>query len=144
MSIVALTDTVIITYSAALDNGELIEETDKPVPVSIGSGTVCLAVEACLVGMSPGQTRVIRVQPEDAYGLHKPELVQELLLSAFYGKPDPQPGMIITLNVSREGEVIKVPAEVVAVQNGIVTVDYNHPLAGKVIVYTVKLVSIAA
>lgn len=141
---VALTDTVTITYTAALENGELIEETDKPLTLSIGSGAVCRAVEACLFGMEPGQSRVICVQPEDAYGLRLPELVQQIPMSAFYGKPEPKPGMIFTLNVARDGEPVKVPAEVTAVQDGMVTVDYNHPLAGKVIVYTVKLLNVAA
>jgi FKBP-type peptidyl-prolyl cis-trans isomerase 2 len=140
---VALTDTVTITYTAALENGELIEETDKPLTLTIGGGTVCPAVEACLFGMTPGQTRVIRVQPEDAYGPRLPELMQEIPVTAFYGTVDPKPGMILSLNVAREGEVVKVPADVVSVQNGIVTVDYNHPLAGEVIVYTVKLLNVA-
>ncbi|MCW5205804.1 peptidylprolyl isomerase [Desulfobulbus sp. F5] len=143
MPIVSLTDTVTIRYTAALENGELIEQTDKPVAVSIGSGAVCPAVEACLFGMEPGQTRVIRVQPEDAYGLHLPEIVQDIPLAAFQGKLIPQSGMILSLNVQREGQNCHVPATVTAVRNDIVTVDYNHPLAGQIIVYTVNLVSIA-
>ena len=140
---VALTDTVTISYAAALENGELIEESDKPIVLSIGSGTVCPAVEACLFGMEPGQTRVIRVQPEDAYGLRQAELVQNIPLAAFKGRIDPKPGMILSLNVQREGRACPVPATVTAVADGFVTVDYNHPLAGEVIVYTVKLISVA-
>jgi FKBP-type peptidyl-prolyl cis-trans isomerase SlpA len=144
MPIVSLTDTVTIRYTAALENGELMEKTDKPVAVSIGSGTICPAVEACLFGMEIGQSRVIRVQPEDAYGLHLPELVQDIPLTAFKGsKLTPQPGMILSLNVQREGQNCQIPATVTAVQNDTVTVDYNHPLAGQIIVYTVNLVSIA-
>ncbi len=141
---VALTDTVTITYTAALENGELIEQTDTPVLVSIGSGSICPAVEACLFGMKPGQTRVIRVQPEDAYGLHQAELVQNIPLTAFQGKLNPELGMILSLNMQREGKSCQVPATVIAVQDNAVTVDYNHPLAGQIIVYTVNLVSIAA
>jgi len=59
MPSVALTDTVTITYTAALENGELIEETDKPLTLSIGSGAVCRAVEACLFGMDPLAGKVI-------------------------------------------------------------------------------------
>lgn len=143
MPSVALTDTVTITYTAALENGELIEET-APLTLSIGSGAVCRAVEACLFGMEPGQTRIIRVQPEDAYGLRQPELMQQIPLAAFQGRIDPKPGMILSLNVQREGHACPVPATVTAVADGKVTVDYNHPLAGQVIVYTVKLIGIAA
>ncbi len=141
---VALTDTVTITYTAALENGEVIETTDKPLTLSIGSATICQAVEACLFGMEPGQTRVIRVQPEDAYGLRQPELVQQIPLAVFKGRIDPKPGMILSLNVQREGRACPVPATVTAVANGMVTVDYNHPLAGEVIVYTINLIGIAA
>ena len=140
---VALTDTVTITYTAALENGELIEQTEQPLTLPIGSGRVCPAVEACLFGMEPGQTRVIHVQPEDAYGLHQAELVQEIPLTTFQGRLVPQVGMVLALNVEREGQVCQVPATVTAVSNDTITVDYNHPLAGKVIVYTVKLISIA-
>ncbi len=143
MRSVALTDTVTITYTAALENGELIEETDKPLTLTIGGGTVCPAVEACLFGMEPGQTRIIRVQPEDAYGLRQPELAQDIPLTAFQGRIDPKPGMILSLNIQREGRACPVPATVTAVADGKVTVDYNHPLAGQVIVYTVKLIGIA-
>ncbi|MGX9728894.1 MAG: FKBP-type peptidyl-prolyl cis-trans isomerase [Candidatus Electronema sp. VV] len=141
---VALTDTVTITYTAALENGEVIEAPDKPLTLPIGSGVVCRAVEACLFGMEPGQTRMIRVQPEDAYGLRQPELVQKIPLAAFKGRIDPKPGMILSLNVQREGRACPVPATVTAVANDVITVDYNHPLAGQVIVYTVKLIGIAA
>uniref|UniRef100_UPI0040576C10 FKBP-type peptidyl-prolyl cis-trans isomerase n=1 Tax=Candidatus Electronema sp. TaxID=2698783 RepID=UPI0040576C10 len=140
---VALTDTVTITYTAALENGEVIEAAEKPLTLSIGSGAVCRAVEACLFGMEPGQTRVICVQPEDAYGLRQPELVQNIPLAAFNGRIDPKPGMILSLNVQREGHACPVPATVTAVANDVVTVDYNHPLAGQVIVYTVKLLNVA-
>jgi len=140
---VALTDTVTITYTAALENGELIERPEQPVTLSIGSGTVCRAVEACLFGMEPGQTRVICVQPEDAYGLRQPELVQEIPLAAFKGRIEPEPSMILSLNMQHEGKSCPVPATVTAVANGTVTVDYNHPLAGQVIVYTVNLISVA-
>ena len=140
---VALTDTVTISYTAALENGELIEQTEQPLTLSIGSHTICPAVEACLLGMVSGQSRVICVQPEDAYGLHQPELVQEIPRAAFHDRLNPQPGMILSLKVEREGQVCQVPATVTAVSSSTITVDYNHPLAGQVIVYKVTLVSIA-
>jgi FKBP-type peptidyl-prolyl cis-trans isomerase 2 len=144
MSPVALTDTVTITYTAALENGEIIDNShnEKPVTLSIGGGTLFKAVEACLFGMEAGQTRTIAIQPEDAYGLHIENLVQEIPLSNFAGKLDPKPGMILSLAVQQDGETHKVPASVVSVTDDTVTVDYNHPLAGEVIVYTVTLVGI--
>ena len=141
---VALTDTVTVTYTASLDTGELIEKRDEknPATVSIGSGALCKAVEACLFGMEPGQSRIIRVEPEDAYGPHHNELVQQIPLSHFQGKLDPKPGMVLSLSVERDGEQHKVPATITEVRDNSITVDYNHPLAGQVIVYEVSLISI--
>ena len=141
---VALTDTVTIAYTATLENGELIEKSpeDKPVTLSIGGGRLFQAVEACLFGMEPGDNRRINVQPEDAFGHHLDELVQEISLAGFKGKIEPKPGMILSLNVERDGENHKVPATVVSTKDDTITVDYNHPLAGQVIVYSVTLIAI--
>lgn len=141
---VALTDTVTIAYTATLENGELIDKSqeDKPITLSIGGGKLFKAVEACLFGMEPGETRRINIQPEDAYGLHLQELVQDVPLAGFKGKNELETGMILTLTIQKEGEEHKIPATVVSVGDETVTVDYNHPLAGQVIVYTVTLVAI--
>ena len=141
---VALTDTVTIAYTATLENGELIEKSqeDKPVTLSIGGGKLFKAVEASLFGMEPGETRRINIQPEDAYGHHIQELVQDVPLAGFKGKNEPEPGMILALTMQKDEEDHKIPAMVVSVGDETVTVDYNHPLAGKVIVYTVTLVAI--
>lgn len=141
---VALTDTVTITYTATLENGELIDKNpeDKPVTLSIGGGRLFQAVEACLFGMEPGETRMVNVQPEDAFGHHLDELVQEVPLAGFKEKVEAKPGMILSLNVQRDGKNHKVPATVVSVSDDAVRVDYNHPLAGQVIVYNVTLIGI--
>ena len=141
---VALTDTVTITYTASLENGEVIdrEYQEKPLTLSIGSGILCKAVEACLFGMEAGQSRMIRVEPEDAYGLHQEELVQKIPRSHFQGKLDPKRGMILSLTVQRDGKDCQVPASIIQVDEEAVTVDYNHPLAGEMIVYKATLVGI--
>lgn len=141
---VALTDTVTIAYTATLENGELIDKSqeDKPITLSIGGGKLFKAVEACLFGMEPGETRRINIQPEDAYGLHLQEMVQDVPLAGFKGKNELETGMILTLTIQKDGEEHKIPATVVSVGDETVTVDYNHPLAGQVIVYTVTLVAI--
>ena len=142
---VALTDTVSISYTAALENGEVVEKVpaSRPIRLSIGSGRVLKAVEACLMGMNPGETREIRIQPEDAYGLHYDTLVHDIKREVFKGKIDPKPGMILSLTIDKDGREQQVPATVLAVNSETVTVDYNHPLAGKVLVYTVTLHAIA-
>ena len=89
--------------------------------------------------MEPGEVKTIRLEPEDAYGPHHQNLVQTLPAVNFPHTIQPAPGMILSLAVDREGKQEKVPATVVSTKDDSVTVDFNHPLAGKTVIYTVKL-----
>lgn len=141
MSPVQLFDTVSVSYTATLPSGEVIESVpeSKPLMLSIGSGRILKAVEASLMGMEPGQTKTVHIQPEDAYGPYHKALVHEVARTTFAGRIDPKPGMILSLAIDKEGVKQQVPATVLAAGKETVTIDYNHPLAGRVITYTVKL-----
>ena len=141
MNPVQFLDTVSVSYTAALPSGEIIESVpeDTPITLAIGSGRILKAVEASLVGLTPGQTRTVDILPEDAYGPYHRALVHEIPRASFADRIDPKPGMILALSVDRDGQSQQVPATVLAAGNQTVTVDYNHPLAGKTITYTVKV-----
>lgn len=138
---VQLFDIVSVSYTATLPSGEIVESTPegKPLILPIGSGQILKAVEASLLGMEPGQTRTVHIQPEDAFGPYRQNLVQEVPRAVFGDRIDPRPGMILSLNMTKDGANHQVPATILASGNETVTVDYNHPLAGQVITYTVTL-----
>lgn len=138
---VTLTDTVSISYTATLEDGEIVEKVPakKPVYLGIGSGRVLKAVEVSLLGMEPGETRIVTIQPEDAYGIHHEKLIHDIQRSVFADRIDPKVGMIISLAVEKDGRQQQVPATVLKLNSQTVTVDYNHPLAGKPVTYTVTL-----
>ena len=138
---VQLFDVVSVSYTATLPSGEVIDATDegKPLTLSIGSGQVLKAVEASLLGMEPGQTKTVHIQPEDAFGPYHQRLVQDVPRDVFASRIDPRPGMILSLSLERDGANHQVPATVLAAGKETVTVDYNHPLAGRIITYTVTL-----
>lgn len=141
MSQVQLLDTVSVSYTASLPTGEVIESVpeSKPITLIIGSGQILKAAEASLLGMKPGQTRIVHILPEDAFGVYHKTLVHEVERSSFAGRIDPQPGMILSLTIENGGIKQQVPATVLAAGNETITVDYNHPLAGRTITYTIKL-----
>ena len=141
MTPVQLLDTVSISYTATIPSGEVIESVPekKPITLVIGSGRILKAVEASLMGMEPGQTRTVHILPEDAYGPYYKALVHEVARSSFADRIDPQPGMILSLTITQDEVEQQVPATVLAASNETVTIDYNHPLAGRTITYTVKL-----
>ena len=136
-----LFDTVSVSYTATLDSGEVIESVpaSRPITLAIGSGRILKAVEVCLLGLEPGQTKTVQIQPEDAYGPYIQALVHEVPRSVFAGRIDPTPGMILSLSVEKNGVTQQVPATVLASGGDTVTVDYNHPLAGQKITYSITL-----
>ena len=141
MQAVQLFDTVSVSYTASLPTGDIIDSVPdtEPITLVIGSGRILRAVEASLLGLEPGQTRTVDIFPEDAFGPYQRSLVHEVPRAAFADRIDPKPGMILSLAVEREGVRQQVPATVLAADRETVTVDYNHPLAGKTITYTVRL-----
>nr|WP_321467918.1 peptidylprolyl isomerase [uncultured Desulfobulbus sp.] len=143
---VQLFDTVSVSYVAKTPSGEIVESVPetKPITLSIGEGRILKAVEASLMGMQAGDSKTVNIQPEDAYGPYHKALVHEISRSTFEGRIDPKPGMILSLALEKDGVQQQVPATVLATGNNTVTIDYNHPLAGLVITYTVKVHAIAS
>lgn len=143
---VQITDTVLVSYTAKIDSGEVVESVpeSKPIPLSIGSGRILKAAEASMLGMEPDETRTVRILPEDAYGPYHKALVHEISAASFGDKIKPRPGMILSLSIEKDGQEQQVPATVLGVNDDTITIDYNHPLAGKAITYELKLHSIGA
>ena len=141
MSQVQLLDTVSVSYTARIASGEIIDEVpeNKPITLALGSGRILQAVEASMLGMAPGESKTVCIEPEDAFGSYDPALKQDIPREVFAGRIEPKPGMLLSLAVGGEDGKQQVPATVLAADRQSVTVDYNHPLAGKKITYTVKL-----
>ena len=130
-----------IFLKGELENGETFEQTpeDHPLLIVLGQKNIFPKMEQILENMQRGETQSVKMLPEEAYGPHHQELVQTIDLSNFKNNIQPAPGMILSLTLEKEGRQEKVPATVLAVENDTVTVDYNHPLAGKTVVYTMTL-----
>ena len=144
-------DFVLIEYTAKVkDTGQVIETTkedvakehglyseDKrfePLLVIIGEKRVVSGLEEALRDMDVGQEKTFEVPPEKAYGKRDPNKVRRISRREFIKADiDPVPGQVIEFN--------GVPAIIRDVSGGRVVVDFNHPLAGKTLVYEVKVVS---
>ena len=134
---------VAVLFTGKLENGEIFEATpgDHPLVFTLGLNIFFPAIEQALAEMSPGESRTLTLPPEQAYGPHHEHLVQTLDRSVFGDKIDPKPGMVLSLNMDSEDGSKKVPATVTEVADDTITVDYNHPLAGKTVIYDLTLYS---
>jgi len=151
MAAIKAGDTVRVTYTGWLTNGQVFDTSDEqmaqtngvfvdgrrygPLAVQVGTGTIIQGLDRNLIGMEEGESKEITISPEDAYGTKDPELVAVLPRDLFQ-KHNIQPdiGMVIETD---EGQ-----GHITAIHQDAVEIDYNHPLAGETLVFSVKIESI--
>ena len=132
---------VSIHYTLTGDDGETIDSSEGGDPLSYisGAGNIIAGLDNALLGCEVGDKRTVTVQPQDAYGVVDESLVEELPVSMFTGVEKVEVGMEFRTQDS-EGQVQHV--EVVKVDGDKITVDSNHPLAGKVLNFDVSVVAV--
>lgn len=144
MSNIEENSTVTITFTGKLDNGDVFKAvTEKsPLTFKIGNAEIPPTLEQALLGMSEGESKTVRLSPEEGYGPRQKILLHTIDKNSFGGKIDPKPGMVVSLSVEKDGEKHKVPATIIEVSDQSVVVDYNHPLAGHHLTYQVTILKI--
>jgi len=144
MSVVKEDSTITITYECKLDNGHVFKKIneDEPLTLKLGNQELPPTLEKELVGLKEDESKTVRLSPEEGYGARQKILVQDLGRETFGDKITPKPGMILSLKVEKDGEMHQVPATVMEVTEKKVVVDYNHPLAGHHLTYTVTVLKI--
>lgn len=132
-----------VEYVGKLDDGSVFDSSEdhgKPLEFEVGSGHVIKGFDDAIVGMNEGDEKEFTIQPAEAYGQHDPTLVQNVPREVFPQEADLTAGLLFEAGLPT-GE--KVPAMITAVDDGIVTVDLNHPLAGKTLNFRIKLKEIS-
>jgi FKBP-type peptidyl-prolyl cis-trans isomerase SlyD len=131
---------VTINYTLSDETGDLIESSEGQEPLTYlhGQGNVIPGLEASLEGKSAGESIKVSIPPEDAYGVWEESKMLSIPKGQFSGVDDVKTGMQFTVH-SNVGEQI---VTVTKVEGETVTVDANHPLAGKTLNFDVTIVGI--
>ena len=134
-------DKVKAHYKGTLPDGTEFDNSGgkKPIEFEVGSGTLIPGFESAVVGMAPGEKKTFTVAVDDAYGPRRDELL--LTVSKDQVPPDLEANIGDSLVLEREGQEIEV--QVKDVTDTGITLDANHPLAGKELVFEIELVEIA-
>jgi FKBP-type peptidyl-prolyl cis-trans isomerase 2 len=137
-------DRITLTFIGKLDNGAVFMRApaDKPMSLRIGDAELPPSVEQTLIGMKIGETRTVRVDPDEGYGPRMKNLVHEVPRNTIEHRFEPKAGMLISQKVEREGKQHSVPATIIEVRDETVVLDYNHPLAGHHLTYELTIVAI--
>ena len=134
-------DKVSIYYTGYLKDGTVIDSTggEEPLTFIIGQSSVISILEDSVIGMQPGVTKSVSIPPEHAYGHHNTNLVSVIDRSRVPDNIRLKEGM--KLRARTKSGIIK-DVRVREVSENSVTVDANHPLAGKALTFEIKLLGI--
>ena len=135
-------DTVRIHYTGTLDDGTEFDSSSgrDPLQFTIGSGQVIPGFDKAVEGMNVGDSKSVNIPAEDAYGPRRDNMVQDVPRTALPEDLDPVEGMALQAK-GQDGNVINLT--VTSVKDDSITVDANHPLAGKALNFDIELVDIA-
>ena len=129
---------VSIHYTLTNTDGDVLDSSSGRDPLSYlhGAGSIIAGLESALAGRQIGEALQVTIQPEDAYGLPNPDLVQTVPRDAFSGVEQLEVGMSFQAQ-GQEGQVQQVT--IAAIAGDDVTVDGNHALAGQVLNFDVTI-----
>jgi peptidylprolyl isomerase len=133
-------DVVKVHYQGTLDDGKVFDSSfDKePIEFKIGEGKVIKGFNEGIKGLKAGEHKKVKVKCEEAYGHRNEKLIQKVPKDALKGI-EAKPGTVLTLKAP-DGKMIN--ALLTKVEGGEITLDLNHPLAGKNLNFELKLVAI--
>lgn len=131
---------VSVHFTGKLKDGEVFATTEgkQPLEFEVGAGEVLPGIDEEVIGMEEGEEKEIDLSPERGFGERRDELIREVGKDLLQGK-EVDVGQRVYMR-TEEGQTI--PAQIVNIGEEKVTLDMNHPLAGKETTFNIKVVGI--
>lgn len=129
---------VFLNFSVSLEDGSEVDTNfgGDPVDFVIGDGSLLPGFERLLFGMSAGERQMFTVTPENAFGQPNDSNVQSVARDQFDDDVELEIGLVFSFADAAGGEV---PGMVIGLDDEEVTVDFNHPLSGRTILFDVLI-----
>lgn len=134
-------DTVRIHYTGTLEDGTVFDSSDgrEPLEFQLGSGQIIPGLDQALPGMSVGEAKTVHIPCDLAYGAHNPQGRQDVPRDQIPDSIPLEVGLGLQMQMP-DGRAM--PVVVAAVSDETVTLDANHPLAGKDLTFAVEVVGV--
>ena len=110
-----------------------------PVRLIVGDGNLPEGFEKPLHGLTAGTKQTFDITPEHGFGQHNPSNIQKLPRNQFAPELELEPGLMLSFADKANGEL---PGVVVEFDDQFVTVDFNHPLAGRSLKFEVEIIAV--
>jgi FKBP-type peptidyl-prolyl cis-trans isomerase SlpA len=131
---------VTLHFALMLEDGSVIDSNfeREPATFAVGDGNLLPGFESALIGLVDDDEKDFILTPENAFGQHNPQNVQ-LVERGNFDEKELEIGAMFSFQ-NGDGEL---PGVVVELQDEHIMIDFNHPLAGKSIVFKVKIITIS-
>jgi peptidylprolyl isomerase len=136
-------DTVKVHYTGTLtEEGTVFDSSQdrEPLEFTLGEGKLIPGFEKAVVGMKEGDETTVEIESGDAYGQRREDLELEVAKSDLPDNIEPEVGMQLQMQQQENGQAI--PVQITAVEDELVKLDANHPLAGKDLTFDIELIEI--
>ncbi len=132
-------DHVLVHFVCKLEDGTVVESTDKPKHFILGRKHAIMGLDNGIVGMQVGEKRLIKIKPEHAYGYQQKDLISEIPKQSLPHVENPEIGQRLVLT-TKQGKPIH--ARILKINPESFIVDVNHPLAGQKLIFDVVLMDL--
>jgi FKBP-type peptidyl-prolyl cis-trans isomerase SlpA len=133
-------DSLTLHFALRIHGGEDIDSSfnDAPIALTLGDGTLEPALERWLIGLPLNDRHVFILEPQQAFGMHDPQLVQDVPIDEFHDAP-PVLDNVVEF-VLPDGSLLS--GRVAEIKPYDVSIDFNHLLAGRTIEFEVEILDI--
>ncbi len=141
MALVAYGKTAVVSYVGTLDDGTVFSSTAdiEPLEFVVGSGSVIHGFDETVASMSVGDKKKVSIEPGDAFGEYDAERIE---VAPMYSIPNAKDLTVGKLFYFKTEEGLNFPAKILEINEGLATVDFNHPYAGKTLNFEIELLEV--
>jgi FKBP-type peptidyl-prolyl cis-trans isomerase SlpA len=134
---------ITLHFALKLEDGQVVDSNFNGTPATfvIGDGNLPQGFEQAIFGLSEGDQGSYRIPPVNAFGMPNPENIREFARDSFASDLALEEGLVVSFADAANTELAGV---VKSVTESHVEVDFNHPLAGKDLLFEVQILAIQA
>ncbi len=132
---------VTLHFALKLEDGSVVDSTfdRKPATFTVGDGSLLKGFEESLFGMAAGEKDALIVKPEQGFGQHNPSNIQQMPRDQFGDDVELVEGLMLSFADAQKAEL---PGVVSSFDDQVVHIDFNHPLAGRDILFDVEIIDV--
>lgn len=137
-------DKIKVDYEGRFESGEVFDssrhgEHSHPIEFTAGSSQVIAGFDEAVIGMNVDEEKEFKINAKEAYGECRPDMIKEIPRSSLPQDQEPKQGMVLVIGTP-DGH--QIPARISEVSKESIKIDLNHPLAGKNLIFKIKIAEI--